>query len=183
MSSSEGPWKRISSRLVYANPWIRLREDQVISPTGTPGIYGVVEARIAVGVVALTDTNELYMVGQHRYPTDCYSWEIPEGGAEESETPLEAAQRELLEETGLVAASWESIGGEVHLSNCFTAERAHLFFARTLTLGEAAPDETELLSVKKVGIREAIQMVEQGQVSDGLTIIAILRVARMLGVD
>ena len=180
-SSSKNPWITISTRLVYENPWIRLREDQVISPTGKEGIYGVVEARLAVGVVALTEDNCVYMVGQHRYPNDIYSWEIPEGGAEDGESPLEAAQRELVEETGITASSWEPLGGEVHLSNCFTSERAFIFLARGLTRGSSAPDETELLAIKKMALSDAIQMAEKGERQDGLSMIALLHVARRLG--
>lgn len=180
--TSKNPWTRMSSRLVYENAWIRVREDQVVSPTGSPGIYGVVESRLAVGIVALTSDNCIYIVGQYRYPTDVYSWEIPEGGGEDSESPLQAAQRELSEETGITASSWEQLGGEVHLSNCFTAERAFLFLARDLHQGDAKPDDTEQLAVRKIPIQEALQMVERGLVYDGLTIIAILRVARLLGV-
>lgn len=178
----KNPWTRISTRLVYENPWIRVREDQVISPTGAPGIYGVVESRIAIGVVALTDDHRVHLVGQHRYATDVYSWEIPEGGGEEGESPLQAAQRELREETGLRASSWEQLGGEIHLSNCFTSERAHLFIARGLSQGAMAPDETEQLVQKTVEVKEALRMVEEGLVYDGLTVIALLKVARILGI-
>jgi 8-oxo-dGTP pyrophosphatase MutT (NUDIX family) len=177
-----GPWRRISTRLVYENPWIRVREDQVITPTGSPGIYGVVDARLAVGIVALTSDLKIYLVGQHRYPTDVYSWEIPEGGGEDGESPLLAAQRELREETGLSAGSWEPLGSEVHLSNCFTSERAYLFVARDLSLGSPAPDQTEQLKVRVVSLIEAVRMVESGEIYDGLTIIAILRAARIFGV-
>lgn len=178
----KNPWTRVSSRLIYENPWIKVREDQVISPTGAPGIYGVVEPRLAIGVVALSEDNLIHLVGQYRYPTDVYSWEIPEGGGEPEESPLQTAQRELREETGLEATSWEQVGGEIHLSNCFTSERAFLFIAKGLTQGKAAPDETEQLAHKKVSIREALEMVENGEIYDGLTIIAVLKVARLLGV-
>jgi 8-oxo-dGTP pyrophosphatase MutT (NUDIX family) len=178
----KNPWTRISTRLVYENPWIRVREDQVVSPTGTPGIYGVVESRIAIGVVAITEDHQIHLVGQHRYATDVYSWEIPEGGGEEGESPLQAAQRELREETGLQASSWEQLGGEIHLSNCFTSERAYLFIARGLSQGRMAPDETEQLMQKTVKVEEALRMVEEGLIYDGLTIIALLKVGRILGI-
>ena len=83
--SVRNPWQRRSSKLIYSNPWITVREDDVITPGGSPGIYGVVETRLAVGVVALTDDNQIYLVGQYRYPVDEYSWEIPEGGSEVNE--------------------------------------------------------------------------------------------------
>ena len=176
------PWTRISSRLIYENEWIRVREDQVLSPSGKPGIYGVVEPRIAVGVVALTEAEEIFLVGQYRYPLDVYSWEIPEGGGEEDESALVTAQRELQEEAGVIAASWEPLGGELHISNCYTSERGYLFLARGLTVVASTPDDTEELTIKKIPFREALSMVEQGEITDSLSIIAILRTARILGV-
>jgi 8-oxo-dGTP pyrophosphatase MutT (NUDIX family) len=167
--------------LIYENPWIRVREDQVIAPSGTPGVYGVVEARAAVGIVAFTESRELYLVGQYRYPTECYSWEIPEGAAEGTETPYQAAIRELREETGLTAASIEQLGGEIHLSNCFTAERAYLFLARGLTPGATDFDPTEQIVQRKVALAEAITMATNGDIVDGLTLIAIHRLARLIG--
>lgn len=181
--SEKNPWRRQGSKLIYSNPWITVREDSVISPGGVPGIYGVVEARVATGVVALTDDLQIYLVGQYRYPVEEYSWEIPEGGAELSEDPMTAAQRELQEETGLTAQHWEQLGGEVHLSNCFSAERGILYLARGLTQGRSRPDHTEQLQVKMVPFRECLEMVDRGEVKDSLTIIAVLRVARLVGVD
>ena len=179
--SVRNPWTSLSSRLIYENPWIRVREDQVISPSGTHGIYGVIETRLATGVVAVTEQLEIYLVGQYRYPVHEYSWEIPEGGANEGESGVEAAQRELREETGLVAQRWEPLGGEIHLSNCFSAERGELFLARSLSQGESAPDETEQLQIRKVPLRQAVHMVESGEIKDSLSIIGILRASRLLG--
>jgi 8-oxo-dGTP pyrophosphatase MutT (NUDIX family) len=178
--SSDNPWIKLSSRDIYENAWIRVREDQVISPAGTPGIYGVVETRVATGVVALSDDQRIWLVGQYRYPVEQYSWEIPEGGAEEGETPLAAAQRELQEETGILASRWEPLGGEIHVSNCFSAERGVLFLARGLSFGESRPDHTEVLQLRSVSLRDALTMVDDGEIKDSLSIIAILRVARRL---
>ena len=179
--SEENPWRTLSTRTVYQNNWIRVREDQVITPGGKPGIYGVVETRIATGVVALTETNEIYLVGQYRYTMNEYSWEIPEGGTEVDEAPLAAAQRELQEEAGVIAARWEQLGSEVHVSNCVSSERAVLFLARELSHCAVSPEDTEVLQVKKVPFHEALAMVDAGQIKDGLSIVAILRAARVLG--
>src|SRR6185295_14247670 len=107
-----GPWTRKSGREIYRNPWIRVREDNVIRPDGSGGIYGVVEfANRAIGVVALNASCEIVLVGQHRYPLNYYSWEIPEGGClKESDTIEAAAARELREETGVEARRWNYLG-------------------------------------------------------------------------
>ena len=172
------PWKKISSRQVYRNQWISLREDQVINPSGNPGIYSVIETRIATGVVAIDSENNVVLVGQYRYPTDMYSWEIPEGGGEDGESPLDTAKRELLEETGVLAAEWQPLGGEIHLSNCYSSERAFLFLATGLTFGAQSTEETEKIAVKMVHLDEVLKLVDSGDIKDGLSIIALLRAAR-----
>jgi 8-oxo-dGTP pyrophosphatase MutT (NUDIX family) len=176
----KNPWKKLSSEVVYHNSWISVREDQVITPSGSPGIYGVVETRVATGVVALTDDRKVFLVGQYRYPLDVYSWEIPEGGAEIDESPLEAAKRELSEEAGVTATDWQQLGGEVHVSNCYSAERALLYLARGISVGASAPDPTEELQVRIEPFDVCLQMVDSGEITDSLTIIALLRAARLI---
>lgn len=178
--SSQNPWKTLSTRRIYENPWIRVREDQVLRPDGSPGIYGVIESKVATGVVALSERNEVYLVGQYRYPTEHYSWEIIEGGAEPNEPPLSAIKRELREEAGLEAQNWEQLGGEVHLSNCFSSEVAYLYTARNLEVVPRQPDVTEVLEVRCMPLRAALEMVDSGEIKDALSIIGLLRVARAL---
>ncbi len=106
---TKNPWLSVSSKRVYDNPWITVREDRVVRPDGESGIYGVVHYKnIAVGILAIEE-DHVYLVGQYRYPLKSYSWEIPEGGCPEGEEPLRAAQRELREETGLEAARWQML--------------------------------------------------------------------------
>lgn len=176
----KNPWKKLSSKVVYENPWISVREDQVVTPSGSPGIYGVVETRIATGVVALTDDNRVFLVGQYRYPLDVYSWEIPEGGSEPDESPLEAAKRELLEEAGVSALEWQQLGGEIHVSNCYSSERAYLYIARKISVGSSAPDPTEQLQLRVEPFHRCMEMVDSGEITDSLTIIALLRAARLI---
>lgn len=181
IEETKNPWKTLSSNKIYQNPWISLREDKVITPTGESGIYGVVEPKgFAIGIAALTPDNHIYLVGQYRYPMNTYSWEIPEGGSEPPESPLDTAKRELREEAGILASNWEQLGGEIHLSNCYTTERGFLFLARDLEETEKAPDETEVLQVKKLPFAVVLEMVERGEINDSLTMLAVLQLVRKL---
>lgn len=176
--ATDNPWTTISSRRVYENPWISVREDQVLRPDGTPGIYGVVDTRIATGVVAMTADDEVYLVGQYRYPIQQYSWEIVEGGGPRYDHPLEIAMRELEEEAGLVAADWRPLAGEFHLSNCITSEVAYLYLATGLTETAPNPDPTEVLEVRRVPFRQCVDMVRCGDITDSMSVMAILLLAQ-----
>src|SRR5918912_3345220 len=154
---TDNPWQMLAARVVYDNPWISVREDQVVRPDGAPGIYGVVHFKnIAVGVLPVED-GHVYLVGQYRYTLGRYSWEIPEGGCPAGEDPLAAARRELAEETGLRAASWQKMG-QAHLSNSVSDELAVWFLATGLTQGENNPEGTERLRVRRVPFDEALRM-------------------------
>jgi len=180
VADERNPWRRLSSRPIYENPWIRVREDQVIRPDGNPGIYGVVEIQNwAIGVVALAENGDTFLVGQYRYTLDLYSWEIPEGGGAKHETPLAAAQRELREEAGITAARWTYLG-EVHLSNSVSDETGCVFLAEDLTYGEAEPDGTEELGLWRLPFAEAVQRALTGDISDSLAVIGLLRADHFL---
>ena len=173
----KNPWKKLSTKTVYQNPWIKVREDTVITPAGKTGIYGVVEPKIAVGILAMTKENEIYLVGQYRYPIDMYSWEIIEGGVELDEDPLEGAKRELAEEANLGARNWEQLGSKIHLSNCFTNEVGYIYLATDLYEAEAEPDDTEVLETKKIPLKDALKMLNSGEITDSLSHIGLLRYA------
>jgi 8-oxo-dGTP pyrophosphatase MutT (NUDIX family) len=172
--SDENPWRRTSSRLIYDNPWIRVREDSVIRPDGMPGIYGVVHYKnIAVGVLPI-EGDDVYLVGQYRYTLERYSWEIPEGGCPFGEDPLVAAQRELKEETGLSARHWRRMGA-AYLSNSVSDEYAIWFLATGLTQGVSQPEGTERLRVRRVPFAEALRMALAGEITDALSLLAIMQ--------
>lgn len=171
------PWRTKATRVVYDNPWIRVRHDEVTRPDGAPGIYGVVHFKNqAIGVLPLDAGGYTYLVGQYRYTLDCYSWELPEGGCPAGEEPLAAAKRELLEEVGLEARAWREIG-RAHLSNSVTDEEAILYLATDLVQREARPEGTEQLIVRRVPFAEALRMVLGGEITDAMSVIAILRMA------
>jgi 8-oxo-dGTP pyrophosphatase MutT (NUDIX family) len=174
------PWQTLGSRQVYVNPWIRVREDQVLRPDGQPGIYGVVEFQnYALGIVPLADNGDTWLVGQWRYPLGLYSWEIPEGGGSLSAPILESAQRELSEETGLTAVLWTDLGS-LHLSNSVSDEVGRVFLAQDLTLGEAEPEGDEVLVLRRLPFEEAYAMAMDGRITDGLSIIGLTRAAYYL---
>lgn len=167
------PWQTVSLTEVYRNPWIQVTEHRVIRPDGKPGIYGVVAFQnLAVGVLALNDDGFLVLVGQWRYPLGAYSWEIPEGGCPLGQDPLETAQRELREETGLVAHEWKSML-RMHLSNSVSDEAAVVFVARSLRQGVSEPEGTEKLMVRWVRPAEAWDMIQQGLITDSISVAAI----------
>lgn len=176
----ENPWTTLSSSYVYQNPWIKVREDKVIQPDKKPGIYGVVETSLATGVVALTQDREVVLVGQYRYPTRHYSWEIVEGAAHEGELGIDAVRRELREESGVVAGSIMQLGPLVHLSNSFTDEVAALFLAWDLSETDASPEGTEILAVRRVPFSQAIGMVRRGEITDAMSVIALERTKLVL---
>lgn len=180
MTNERNPWTRVSSRRVYENEWIVLREDQVIRPDGNAGIYGVVEMRNwAIGAIPLTEDGDTFLVGQYRYTLDRYSWEIPEGGGSPTASPMESARRELLEETGISADRWTYLG-EAHLSNSVTNEVGCAFLAEGLTFGQAAPDGTEELRVRRLPFAEAVGMALSGEITDSLSIVGLLRAKHYL---
>jgi 8-oxo-dGTP pyrophosphatase MutT (NUDIX family) len=173
--SQENPWKKISAQVKYDNPWINLTEYQVITPAGTEGIYGKVHFKnIAVGVIAIDAENNTYLVGQYRFPLDLYSWEIPEGGCPEGTDWLEAAKRELKEETGFEAGKWTEIL-QMHVSNSVSDEFAVVYVAEELIAGASEPEETEDLQIIKMPFSQAVQWVMEGKITDSISVAAILK--------
>jgi 8-oxo-dGTP pyrophosphatase MutT (NUDIX family) len=180
MNETHNPWTVLNERIVYDNKWIGLTEYDVVNPGGGKGIYGKVRYKnLAIGVLPLDREGNTWLVGQYRFVLDAYSWEIPEGGGDPALPPMESARRELLEETGLVAAEWLPLM-EMHLSNSVSDERAYIFLARGLEQREAEPEETEQLVVRKLPFEEAYRMVETGEITDSMSVASILKVKLML---
>jgi 8-oxo-dGTP pyrophosphatase MutT (NUDIX family) len=176
----ENPWKTLSGELKYDNRWISVTEYQVINPSGGKGIYGKVHFKnTAIGVVPIDQNMNTWLVGQYRYTLNSWSWEIPEGGGPLGESPLAAAQRELKEETGLSAKKWKQIV-RLHTSNSVTDEAGFIFMAEELEQGENALDETEAdLKVWKLPLNQALDMVIEGKITDGLSVMGLLMAARL----
>lgn len=172
---SVNPWKILSEKPIYDNPWISVTEYNVLNPKGNQGIYGKVSFKNrAVGVVAIDQEWNVYLVGQFRFTLNQYSWELPEGGSPLSESLLDTAKRELAEETGIKANRWEHLL-DMHLSNSVTDEFGILYLATDLEFGDAEPEDTEELKVKKLHLDKAIEMIYSGEITDSLTIAGLLR--------
>ena len=174
------PWKTLSSSPIYANKWFSVREDRVVRPDGQLGSYSVVSAgRLATGIVPLWPDGTVTLVGQYRYPLNEYSWEIPEGGGDLTVDPLDIARRELIEETGIEAATWTYLG-RVHTSNCFTDEVCHLYLAQDLTQGIAKPDPDEIIDTRRIPFEDAVDMTYDGRITDSITVAGIFRTSALL---
>ncbi|HTF83072.1 MAG TPA: NUDIX hydrolase [Cellvibrio sp.] len=172
-----GGWRVKSSAKVYENPWIKVSHEEVITPRNTPGIYGVVHFKnTAVGVVPIDGEGNTWLVRQSRYTLNEYTWEIPEGGCPVDEMPLAAAQRELEEEVGLRAQQWDFLM-RLHLSNSVTDEQAQIFVARDLSPGKQNLEASEDIEIKKLPLQEAIAMVKRGEITDAISVAALLCLA------
>ena len=176
------PWKTLSTREVYQNKWMRLREDIAELPNGRTTIYGVCEFGECVGVLPFVDDDHVIMVRQYRYVhQENHRWEMPTGGIRSGETPEEAAQRELMEEGGCRANELRWISS-YHTSKSICHETAHLYLGRGLIRAEAYPDETEFFEQAVLPFQEVLQMVERSEIRDSMTVIAVLHAARLRAV-
>jgi 8-oxo-dGTP pyrophosphatase MutT (NUDIX family) len=175
------PWKTEKISEIYENKWIKVTHEDVTTPTGTPGIYGKVHFKnIAIGIIPLDEEGNTWLVGQYRYVLNEYSWEIVEGGGPLEQDPLESAKRELAEEVGLAASRWDVLA-EINTSNSVTDEYSIIYIARGLTPAYAPLDDTELLQVRKLPFREAVQMAMNGVIKDSISVVGLLKAYVLLG--
>jgi ADP-ribose diphosphatase len=177
---AEVPWEQQSTRQVYHNPWISLREDIVKLPNGRTTLYGVITCSECVGVLPFLDPSTVLMIKQYRYVAQRVTWEMPTGGMHSGESAETAAQRELSEEIGYRAEklTWLST---FHTSKSVVDETAHLFLGEELFNVDLQPDETEFIEVRPFPFEEVLQMVLRSEITDSMTVIAVLHAARLRG--
>ncbi len=176
-TDTKNPWLTLASRWIYENPWIRVREDKVINPAGNEGIYGLVKFRNrAVAIIPIDEQGYTWLVGQYRYATDNYSWEVPMGGYPIDQSAIDGAHKELAEETGLRAAKMTQLL-QVELSNSVTDEVGSAFVAQQLSQGESDWDDTEQLQIRRLPFDEALAMSLDGRISDLLSVATLQQLA------
>ncbi|MBW2970476.1 NUDIX hydrolase [Candidatus Woesearchaeota archaeon] len=174
MLRKNGPWTIEETAIKYKNPWIEVREDQVIRPDGKPGIFGVVTMKGGVSVLALDDEGYVYLTKEFHYAVEEEIIEVASGAIDGGETPLETAKRELEEELGIKAGEWTSLG----MINPFTTvikSPSYLFLARKLSFTDANPDPTETIKLVKVKFEDALKMVMEGEITHGPSCVVILK--------
>lgn len=169
---SDHPWKTVSSKVVYENPWIRVREDAVITPMGGDGLYGVMESNDSVMIAAVNDKNEMYLVRTYSYPVQSWNWEIPGGGGDK-EDGLVAAKRELEEETGILAKTWQKLG-HTRICNGLMTERMTTYLATDISFeGEKETADEQIDQARFFSMEEIDEMIQKGEINDGQSITAI----------
>ena len=170
-------WKKLSSRTVWENDWMQVFEDEVINPGGGKNRYGHVHFKNrAVAIIPLDRNDNVWLVGQERYTLNAWSWELPMGGAPLSEESLDAAKRELKEETGLSAKTWTEVM-RLHPSNSITDELGIVYLAEGLTEGKSELEETEDIEIRKLPLDDAVAMVHAGEITDAISAAGLLRIA------
>ena len=175
---SREPWRTRSTRPIYENRWMKVREDIALMPDGRTTIYGVVEAGECVGVLPFVDADTVLLVGQYRYVAQGFYWEMPTGSQHAGESLEQAAQRELAEEAGREADSLVKLC-DFHTSKSILRETAHLYVARDLRPASRPPDATEFIERREFPFAEVLRMVERAEIKDSMTVVAVLHATRL----
>lgn len=176
---TNGPWKIKSTEEKYKNPWIRVREDQVIRPDGKDGIFGVIEMLAGISVLPIDNEGFVYLTKEFHYAIERDSIEAASGAIAEGETALDAGKRELLEELGIEADEWIDLG----LVNPFTTvinSPATIFLARDIRFTTATPEGTEVIDIVKFKLEDAKDMVMRSEITHGPSCVLILKAAEYL---
>lgn len=167
------PFETLSSRIVWQCPWYRVRQDQIRLPGGGNGEYNVVEHAGAVWVVPVTSDGRIVLIYHFRYTVEDWCWELPAGGLTAGDAPLDVAVKELREEVGGTAARWQEIGW-FYTSNGISNEKAHVFLAAGVTLGDTDHEDAEVMTVHCLSVSQALHMARSGQMTDGPSALALL---------
>lgn len=173
MSTSK--WKTVSSSYVHQNPWYKIRQDKVIRPDGKQGTYNVLEKPESVFVIPLTTDQRIMLTSLYRYTTGRSGWELPCGGVEPGESTLQAAQRELQEETSYTSNNLQYVGNFDSM-NGITDSKSHVYTARNLAW-TAVNDQTAegITATTAFTHNEIMELIAHNKMVDGLSIAAYMK--------
>ncbi|PWU05341.1 MAG: hypothetical protein C5B51_14750 [Terriglobia bacterium] len=172
-----GPYQILDTKHLYRNHWLDIREDKVVRPGGSHGVFGVVTMKDGASVLAVTAQMDVFLVEEYKYAVQRESIELISGGLEEGETPQTAAERELREELGIIAKEWIDLG-VIDPFTTLIASRNYMFIARELEYVERSPDEGEVLRIIRIPLKDAVRMVMQSEITHGASCVLLLKAAR-----
>ena len=169
---TDNPWQPVSTEVKYQNPWIKIHEDKVITPTGKDGIYAYLESNDSVMIAVINDDRQLYLVRTFRYPDKSWNWEVPGGGGDKHDS-LAAAKRELEEETAITAIQWDKLG-TTSVCNGFMTEKMTTYLAQALSFsGSKESADEQIDEARFFSMTDIYSMIERGEINDGQSITAI----------
>ena len=166
-------WKIVSQKTVYKSKYFNVREQIVKYPSGKEKIHGIVERKPTVVVFPLTESYEIYLISEYR---DLFKKNIIEavaGHVDGNESPLKCAIRELKEEAGITATQWEELANTEGSASVIRSQ-VHLFLAREIELGKQSPEEGEEISIIRMPLHKAVEMVFSGEINNSSTMLGIL---------
>jgi 8-oxo-dGTP pyrophosphatase MutT (NUDIX family) len=176
VKNDEKPWQTLVSDVVYQNPWMTVYEDKVQMPNGREGIYGFVDSKPGVFIIALAKDDKIYLIESFRYPTQKWQWELPTGGIDKGLSPLEAAKHELVEELGMVAGKWTHINIFGPSSNGFMKDTQNVFVAEGLSSSRGKSEDFEAIrATKAASLPEIADMIKTGVLVDGQSLAALMQ--------
>lgn len=170
---NEHPIKTLKTRVAWSSRWYSIRQDAIQLPDGSLGEYNVIEIDDSVWVVPVTDSGDIVLIHNYRYPIKSWSWELPAGHIEPGQTAEDAARMELLQEAGGTAAKIKRL---LHVStlNGIGNHYGYFFLATGVTLSTAQPESTEVIRVQTFSIAHAMHMARSGEINDAVSVMALL---------
>lgn len=168
---TDKPFEVKDTRIVYENPWIKVREDKILRQNGNEGIYGYLEVSESVCVIAVNEAGHICLIESYRHPFNAWFWELPGGGGEGDDL-IFASKKELTEETGITANRWTTLG-RARVCNGLSNEWQTNVLATDLEFGEFIQTEDETRARKFVTIEELDAMINNGEFADNQSITAL----------
>jgi hypothetical protein len=169
-------WKKLSSKIIYKNQWLLLREDTVIRPDGSKGKYSVLEKPPVNFIIALDKTGSIFFIKEYRYPVKKNILQLPAGTTEKNETSLASAKKELFEETGITAKNWKKLG-KFFIGPGHESVQANVFLATKLNLSQLnKPSKTSdelIFKALKFSTAKVKQLISSGKIECGITLAAL----------